>query len=222
MIKRGIGQKRKRNLTVKRLKCADTHHLWSFFSLLKSKYSDPFLNEMQIMDQYKGEYNYRNIGKLQGHFLELLWTKELHKSLWYLDAMILWISSLYWIQDQRQRNQGRPTKNQGMNQSKNIFSSLPWGTRNSLPKLYKTHYKRHSIHNPKNFFLTDILESSEQSSEYFCFLPCDKRLHLSTSAPSVVSIWVRSVSGLKLATNTWPVACDSWHLINGWNNPWGC
>ena len=50
---------------------------------------------MQIMDQYKGEYNYGNIGKLQDHFLELLWTKELHKPLWYLDAMILWISSLY-------------------------------------------------------------------------------------------------------------------------------
>lgn len=99
MIKRGIAQKtkRKRNLTVKRLKCADIHHLRSFFffSLLKSKYSDPFLNEMQIMDQYKGEHNYRNIGKLQGHFLELLWTKELHKSFRYLDAMILWISSLY-------------------------------------------------------------------------------------------------------------------------------
>lgn len=43
-----------------------------FFSLLKSKYSDPFLNEIQIMDQYKGEYNYGNIGKLQDHFLELL------------------------------------------------------------------------------------------------------------------------------------------------------
>lgn len=27
--------------------------VWCFFLFTKSKYSDPFLNEMQIMDQYK-------------------------------------------------------------------------------------------------------------------------------------------------------------------------